>query len=243
LTSTGAAFAHLAQPLRVGGVTLRNRIVMGSMHTGLEGHPTEGTFDQLARFYAARARGGAGLIVTGGFAPNEAGRLKDEPATMETAEHVRLHQRITRAVHAEGGLIVLQLLHAGRYGYHDKVVAPSPIRSPINKHTPVELSDAAIERTIADYVSAARLARDAGYDGVEVMGSEGYLISQFLAPRTNHRGDRWGGPLDDRARFPLAVVGGIRAALGADFLIVYRHSVLDLVEGGLPWDETVSVAR
>ena len=242
MASNGDRFAHLAQPIRVGAVTLRNRIVMGSMHTGLEGHQTEAAFDQLARFYAERARGGVGLIVTGGFAPNEAGRLKDEPATMQTGEHVRLHRRIADAVHADGGLIVLQLLHAGRYGYHDKVVAPSPIRSPINKYTPAELSDAAIEETIADYVKAARLARGAGYDGVEVMGSEGYLISQFLAPRTNRRTDRWGGPLENRARLPLAVVAGIRSALGPAFLILYRHSVLDLVEGGLPWDETVWVA-
>ncbi len=243
MTSNGAAFPHLAQPIRVGAMTLRNRTVMGSMHTGLEGHQTEAAFDQLARFYAERARGGVGLIVTGGFAPNEAGRLKDEPATMETAAHVELHRRIADAVHAEGGAIVLQVLHAGRYGYHDKVVAPSPIRSPINKHAPAELSLAEIEQTIADYVTACRLARDAGYDGVEVMGSEGYLISQFLAPRTNHRTDRWGGSLEHRARFPLAVVAGIRSALGSDFLIDYRHSVLDLVEGGLSWDETVWVAQ
>ena len=243
VTSNGAGFLNLAQPIRLGTVTLRNRIVMGSMHTGLEGHQTDASFAQLARFYAERARGGVGLIVTGGFAPNHAGRLKDEPATMVTAEHVRLHRKITDAVHAEGGLIVLQLLHAGRYGYHDKVVAPSPIRSPINKHTPAELSEEAIEQTIGDYARASHLAREAGYDGVEVMGSEGYLISQFLAPRTNHRTDRWGGPLENRARFPMAVVAGIRAALGPGSLIVYRHSVLDLVEGGLPWDETVWVAQ
>jgi 2,4-dienoyl-CoA reductase (NADPH2) len=243
LASNGTHFAHLAQPIRLGATTLRNRTIMGSMHTGLEGHQTEAAFDQLARFYAARARGGIGLIVTGGFAPNEAGRLKDEPATMETDRQVALHRRITQAVHADGGAIVLQVLHAGRYGYHDKIVAPSPIRSPINKHTPAELGDADIERTIADYVTACRLAREAGYDGVELMGSEGYLISQFLAIRTNHRTDRWGGSLENRARFPLAVVAGIRAALGADFLIVYRHSVLDLVEGGLAWDEMAWVAQ
>jgi 2,4-dienoyl-CoA reductase (NADPH2) len=243
LKSNDAAYPHLAQPLRVGTVTLRNRLVMGSMHTGLEGRQTEAAFDQLARFYAARARGGVGLIVTGGFAPSEAGRLKDEPATMETARHVALHRRIADAVHTEGGAIVLQVLHAGRYGYHDKVVAPSPIRSPISRHTPTELSEAQIERTIADYVTACGLAREAGYDGVEVMGSEGYLISQFLAARTNHRTDRWGGSLENRARFPLAVVAAVRSALGEDFLIVYRHSVLDLVEGGLAWDETVRVAQ
>ncbi len=243
MTLQSTAFPHLAAPITLGGVRLRNRIVMGSMHTGLEGHQTENSFDQLARFYAARAKGGAGLIVTGGFSPNHAGRMKDEPSTMERAEHVPLHRRITDAVHAEGGAIVLQLLHSGRYGYHDKVVAPSPIRSPINKHGPAELTDAEIEQTIADYTRAARLARDAGYDGVEVMGSEGYLITEFLALRTNHRTDRWGGSIENRARFPVAVVAATRAALGPDFLIVYRHSMLDLVEGGMTWDETVYVAR
>ena len=243
MASSGTVFAHLAQPIRIGAIALRNRLVMGSMHTGLEGHQTEAAFEQLARFYAARARGGVGLIVTGGFSPNEAGRLKDEPATMETARHVALHRRITEAVHADGGAILLQVLHAGRYGYHDKVVAPSPIRSPINKHTPAELTDAEIEQTITDYATACCLAREAGYDGVELMGSEGYLISQFLAPRTNRRKDRWGGSLENRARFPLAVVTGVRDAVGPDFLIVYRHSVLDLVEGGLAWDETVWMAQ
>ena len=243
MTLQSTAFPHLAAPITLGGVRLRNRIVMGSMHTGLEGHQTENSFDQLARFYAARAKGGAGLIVTGGFSPNHAGRMKDEPSTMERAEHVPLHRRITDAVHAEDGAIVLQLLHSGRYGYHDKVVAPSPIRSPINKHGPAELTDAEIEQTIADYTRAARLAREAGYDGVEVMGSEGYLITEFLALRTNHRTDRWGGSIENRARFPVAVVAATRAALGPDFLIVYRHSMLDLVEGGMTWDETVYVAR
>ena len=239
----GTAYPHLMQPITLGGVTLRNRIVMGSMHTGLEGHQTEDAFDRLARFYAARAKGGTGLIVTGGFSPNHAGRLKDEPSTMETAGHVPLHRRITDAVHAEGGAIVLQLLHAGRYGYHDKVVAPSPIRSPINRHGPAELTDAEIGQTIADFARGAQLAREAGYDGVEIMGSEGYLITEFLALRTNHRTDRWGGSLENRARFPIAVVAAIRSALGPDFLIVYRHSILDLVEGGVTWNETVHVAR
>jgi 2,4-dienoyl-CoA reductase (NADPH2) len=242
LTSQGSAFPHLSAPITLGGVTLRNRIVMGSMHTGFEGHQTQRSFDQLARFYAARAKGGAGLIVTGGFSPNHAGRMKDEPSTMEKPEHVPLHRRITDAVHAEGGTIVLQLLHSGRYGYHDKVVAPSPIRSPINKHGPVELTDAEIGQTIADYARGARLAREAGYDGVEVMGSEGYLITEFLALRTNHRTDGWGGSIENRARFPVAVVAAIRETLGPDFLIVYRHSILDLVEGGMTWDETVYVA-
>ncbi len=236
-------YEALARPLTVGAVTLRNRVAMGSMHTGLEGAQDAAAFERLARFYAARARGGTALIMTGGFGPNAAGRLTHERGTLETTEQAALHRAIPRAVHAEGGKIVLQIVHAGRYGYHGDVVAPSPIRSPINKHVPVELTEAAIEATIADYVRCARLAQDAGYDGVEVMGSEGYLISQFLALRTNHRTDAWGGPLDQRVRFPVEVVKRIRAALGREALIVYRHSVLDLVEGGLAWDETVWVAN
>ena len=237
------AFKSLAEPLRVAHVTLRNRIVMGSMHSGLECSQDEAGFDRLARFYAERARGGVALIATGGFGPNAAGRLAAEDLPFETPHQVKLHARVTTAVHDAGGLIVLQIVHAGRYGYHDDIVAPSPIKSPLNKTGPVELTQAAIQQTIADYVTCARLAREAGYDGVEVMGSEGYLISQFLAPRTNHRTDQWGGSLENRARFPVTVVREIRAALGADFLIVFRHSVLDLVDGALSWDETVWVAQ
>jgi 2,4-dienoyl-CoA reductase (NADPH2) len=240
---TPSVFPHLSQPLDLGSVTLRNRIVMGSMHTGVEGRADPEGFDLLARFYAGRARGGVGLIVTGGFAPNRAGRLKDEPTALETSEQAGLHRRITRAVHDEGGRIALQIVHSGRYGYHDGIVAPSPLRSPINRHAPAEMSEETILETIRDYARTARLAREAGYDGVEIMGSEGYLVSQFLAPCTNHREDGWGGPLEARMRFPVAVVEAVRAAAGPDFLIVYRHSVLDLVEGGLPWEETVLVAR
>jgi 2,4-dienoyl-CoA reductase (NADPH2) len=233
----------LAAPLDVGPVTLRNRIVMGSMHTGLEGARDDAAHDRLARFYAERAKGGAALIVTGGFGPNIAGRLAAEDQPFSTVEQARQHARIARAVHDEGAAIVLQLVHAGRYGYHEDAVAPSPIRSPINRAAPREMTEAEIAETIEDYVRGARLAKEAGYDGVEIMGSEGYLISQFLAPRTNKRTDAWGGPLEARARFPLAVVSAVRAALGAGFLIVYRHSVLDLVEDALSWDETVWVGR
>lgn len=238
-----AVFTALAAPLDVGPLTLRNRIVMGSMHTGLESTTEAAGYDRMARFYAERAKGGAALIVTGGFGPNAAGRLAAEDHAFATIEQARAHRRVTDSVHGEGGAIVLQLVHAGRYGYHEDSVAPSPIRSPLNKSAPRELTEEGIAQTIADYVTAARLAREAGYDGVEVMGSEGYLISQFLAPRTNHRTDSWGGSLENRARFPIEVVRQIRGALGPGFLIVYRHSVLDLVEGALGWDETVWVGQ
>lgn len=233
-------FSALLSPIRVGGVTLANRLVMGSMHTGLESHPER--YDTLGRFYAARAKGGAGLIVTGGFAPCHAGRMQDEPATFERPDQVAAHQRITGPVHAAGGRIILQILHAGRYGYHPAIVAPSPIRSPINRDVPAELTEDAILATIASYANTARLAIAAGYDGVEVMGSEGYLISQFLAARTNHRSDRWGGPLAARARFPLAVVRAVREALGEGPILSYRISALELIEGGLDDAETAWLA-
>jgi 2,4-dienoyl-CoA reductase (NADPH2) len=234
------AHAVLLDPIRVGSVTLTSRIVMGSMHTGLECHPER--FDELGRFYAERAKGGAGLIVTGGFAPNFAGRMKNEPGTFERPDQVADHRKITVPVHAAGGKILLQILHAGRYGYHPAVVAPSPIKSPINRDVPAELTSKQIEETIANYATSAHLAVEAGYDGVEIMGSEGYLISEFLAPRTNHRGDQWGGALENRARFPLAVVRAVRAAIGSA-IISYRISALELVEGGLTQDETVWLAK
>ena len=196
-----AAYPILASPIQVGRRTLPNRVVMGSMHTNFEGEPAR--FNVLARFYAERAAGGAGLIVTGGFSPNFAGRINDHPCHFDSAEQAAPHRAITDAVHAAGGRILLQLLHSGRYGYHSAIVAPSPIKSPINRDAPAELSATEIRETIDDYGRAAALARDVGYDGVEVMGSEGYLISQFLATRTNHRTDDWGGPLEQRARFPV----------------------------------------
>ncbi|MED5367725.1 MAG: iron chelate uptake ABC transporter family permease subunit [Pseudomonadota bacterium] len=235
------SFPLLAQPLTVGAVTLANRMVMGSMHTNLEGNPDH--FDQLGRFYAARAAGGAGLIVTGGFAPNAAGRLKDHPCVMASAADAAHHRRITGPVRAAGGRIPLQILHAGRYGYHGETVAPSPIKSPINRDTPAEMTAAMIAETIADFARAAELALDAGYDGVEIMGSEGYLMSQFLAARTNHRDDDWGGDFTRRLRFPVAVTEAVRAAMGTAGVLTFRMSALDLIEGGMDDDEILALAR
>ena len=234
------AHAVLFDPIRVGRLTLSSRLVMGSMHTGLECHPER--FHELGRFYAERAKGGAGLIVTGGFAPNHAGRMKDEPGTFERPDQVEAHRNITAPVHRAGGRIVLQILHAGRYGYHPAVVAPSAVKSPINRDTPAMLSAEQVEETIRDYATTAGLAIEAGYDGVEIMGSEGYLISEFLALRTNQRDDAWGGQLENRARFPLAVVGAVRKAVG-DAIISYRISALELIEGGLTDAETIWLAK
>jgi 2,4-dienoyl-CoA reductase (NADPH2) len=230
----------LAQPLKVGSITLPNRIVMGSMHTGLEAHPER--FDELARFYGERARGGAALIVTGGFSPNFEGRMKDEPGSFDDEEQVAAHRKISEAVHAHGGRIVLQILHAGRYGYHSAIVAPSAIKSPINRDVPRELTDPQIKQTVQDYVQTARLATKAGYDGVEIMGSEGYLINQFLATHTNLREDNWGGSLENRARFAISVVNAVRAAIPSH-LLVYRISSLDLINTGLKSDEVVWLAQ
>jgi 2,4-dienoyl-CoA reductase (NADPH2) len=240
-----AAYPHLFRPLDLGFVALPNRILMGSMHLGLEaGLQTRAdAVERLAAFYAERARGGAALIVTGGFSPNDAGNLGPHRAQFSTDADRESHRPIPEAVHAAGGRIVLQLLHSGRYGFHDRIVAPSPLKSPINPQVPREMSAADIEQTIADFAASARLAREAGYDGVEVMGSEGYLITQFLATRTNQRTDAWGGPLERRMRFATEIVRQVRAAAGADFIIVFRISALDLVEGGLSAGETIAVAR
>ncbi|MEQ8708573.1 MAG: NADPH-dependent 2,4-dienoyl-CoA reductase [Rhodospirillales bacterium] len=234
------SFTQTFAPLDINGVTLPNRIIMSSMHTGLEGCGDEATA-QLARFYAARAS--AGLIVTGGFSPNAAGNLKDHRAEMGRPADAAAHRVITDAVHAAGGRILLQILHAGRYSYHDGAVAPSPVRSPINRAAPKELTSAEIRQTIADYARSALLARDAGYDGIEVMGSEGYLISQFLASHTNQRQDDWGGSLDNRMRFAVEVVQAVRKATGPGFLMAFRISALDLVSGGLTGGEIAIVAQ
>ena len=231
------SFPLLAQLLTVGAVTLANRMVMGSMHTNLEGNPDH--FDQLGRFYAARAAGGAGLIVTGGFAPNAAGRLKDHPCVMASAADAAHHRRITGPVRAAGGRILLQILHAGCYGYHGEIVAPSPIKSPINRDTPAAM----IAETIADFARAAELALDAGYDGVEIMGSEGYSMSQFLAARTNYRDDDWGGDFNRRLHFPVAVTEAVRAAMGTAGVLTFRMSALDLIEDGMDDDEILALAR
>jgi len=234
-------YPNLFRPLELGFATLPNRILMGSMHTGLEARPDG--MARLAAFYAERARGGAALIVTGGFSPNDAGNLGPHRAQFSTLEDLQNHKIIPRAVHEAGGRIALQLLHSGRYGFHERIVAPSALKSPINPHTPREMTAAEIERTIADFAAATRLAREAGYDGVELMGSEGYLITQFLALRTNQRRDEWGGPLENRMRFATEIVRRAREAAGRDFIIVYRISALDLVEGGLASEEVVSLGK
>lgn len=234
-------YPHLFSPLDLGPFEIPNRIVMGSMHTGLEALPDG--MERLAGFYGERADGGTALIVTGGFSPNEEGRLKDEPLVMQSADDAARHRIITRRVHEAGGRIVLQILHSGRYGYHPLTVAPSALKSPINRETPRAMTEADIERTLGDFARCAVLAREAGYDGVEVMASEGYLLTEFLSPRTNRRADGWGGSLEGRLRFPVEAVRRVRAQTGEDFLILFRISALDLVEGGLAGDETVALAR
>ncbi|MBC7802276.1 MAG: NADPH-dependent 2,4-dienoyl-CoA reductase [Candidatus Parcubacteria bacterium] len=234
-------YPHLFRPLDLPGARLPNRILMGSMHTGLEARPDG--MPRLAAFYAERARGGAALIVTGGFSPNDAGELSPHRAQMSTKEDAQRHSVIPQAVHGEGGRIVLQILHSGRYGFHQNIVAPSPVKSGINPNAPREMSAGEIVQTVADFVRAAVLAQTAGYDGVEVMASEGYLLTQFLAPRTNQRKDDWGGSLENRMRFACEIVRQVRAATGPEFIVVYRISALDLVEGGLTGEEIVQVAR
>jgi 2,4-dienoyl-CoA reductase (NADPH2) len=214
---------------------------MGSMHVGLE--EAERGFERMAEFYAARARGGVGLIVTGGIAPNEAGRPYEGGAKLTTDAEAAQHTEITAAVHREGGRIAMQILHFGRYAYHQDLVAPSAVQAPISPFPPRALTDDEVEQTVEDYVRAARLARQAGYDGVEIMGSEGYLINEFIAAQTNHRDDRWGGSYENRMRFPVEIVRRVREAVGEDFIIVYRLSMLDLVPGGSTLDEVIRLAK
>jgi 2,4-dienoyl-CoA reductase (NADPH2) len=235
------SYPHLLAPLDLGFTTLRNRVLMGSMHTGLEDKASD--YDKLAAFFAERARGGVGLIVTGGIAPNIQGWLKPLSGTMSMPWHVGRHRKVTRAVHAEGGKICMQILHAGRYAYQPFSVAPSKIKSPITPFTPRALSAGGVERSIDAFVRSAKLARDAGYDGVEVMGSEGYLINQFLTARTNKRTDRWGGSAENRMRFPIEIVRRMREAVGKDFIIIYRLSMLDLVDDAQPWSDIVTLGK
>ncbi|MBU1235615.1 MAG: NADPH-dependent 2,4-dienoyl-CoA reductase [Gammaproteobacteria bacterium] len=235
------SFPRLLAPLDLGFCALSNRVLMGSMHTGLEEAPHG--FERMAAFYAARAKGGVGLIVTGGIAPNKDGRALPGAAMLIDEAGVAEHRTITDAVHAEGGRICMQILHTGRYAMHPKAVAPSPLKAPIAPFPPREMSEADIEQTIADYVRCAQLAQSAGYDGVEIMGSEGYLINQFIAPCTNQRSDRWGGSFENRTRFALEIVRRTRAAVGERFIIIYRLSMIDLVEEGSNWDEVVELAR
>ncbi|MEU9350424.1 NADPH-dependent 2,4-dienoyl-CoA reductase [Streptomyces griseoloalbus] len=234
-------YPHLLTPLDLGFTTLPNRVLMGSMHVGLE--EAEGGFTRMAEFYAARARGGVGLIVTGGIAPNDEGRPYEGGARLTTEAEADQHRVVTAAVHREGGRIAMQILHFGRYAYHRDLVAPSPLQAPISPHPPRELTDAEVERTIDDYARAARLARRAGYDGVEIMGSEGYLINEFIARHTNHRTDRWGGSYENRMRFPVEIVRRVREAVGEDFIVIYRLSMLDLVPGGSMLDEVITLAK
>ncbi|MEY3421127.1 MAG: hypothetical protein RIR48_1416, partial [Bacteroidota bacterium] len=235
------AYSHLLAPLDLGWTTLKNRVLMGSMHTNLEEIP--GGFERAAIYFAERAKGEVGLIVTGGISPNEEGCVAAMAAKLSTSEEVEHHKLITDAVHAEDGKICMQILHTGRYGYHPKLVAPSAIQAPINFFKPRELSHDDILRTIDDYVNCAVLAKEAGYDGVEIMGSEGYLINQFIARRTNHRTDDWGGSYENRIKFPVEIVKRTREAVGEDFIIIYRLSMLDLVEDGSSWDEVVILAK
>lgn len=234
-------YDKLLQPLDLGFTTLKNRVLMGSMHTMLEEIP--GGNVMAAAFYAERAKGQVGLMVTGGIAPNIEGVVGTGGATMMTEKDAEHHKVITDAVHKEDGKICMQILHTGRYAYDKNLVAPSPIKAPINMYTPRELSSDDISRTIADYIQCAKMAHLAGYDGVEVMGSEGYLINQFIAKRTNHRNDEWGGPYENRIKFPIEIVKGIRKTIGEKFIIIYRLSMLDLVEGGSTWSEVVQLAK
>ncbi|MEM5402091.1 FAD-dependent oxidoreductase [Paraburkholderia unamae] len=234
-------YPHLLRPLDLGFTTLKNRVLMGSMHVGLEEVPNG--FERMAAFYAERARGEVGLIVTGGIAPNERARPMHGGAMVTTEEEAGRHRTITRAVHAEGGKIAMQILHFGRYSYQPMLVAPSALQAPINPFTPHELSDDEVEETIDDFVRCAALAQHAGYDGVEIMGSEGYLINEFIAMRTNHRTDRWGGSYENRIRFAVEIVRRVRERVGRDFIIIYRLSMLDLVEGGSTLEEVIQLAQ
>ncbi|WP_312148020.1 NADPH-dependent 2,4-dienoyl-CoA reductase [Brevundimonas sp.] len=235
------SYPQLLQPLDLGFTTLKNRVLMGSMHVGLE--EVENGFERMAAFYAERARGEVGLIVTGGISPNERGRPMPWGAKLTTEEEAEHHRLVTEAVHAEGGKIALQILHFGRYAYHPDLVAPSAIQAPITPFAPHALTGEEVEQTIADFVRCAALAQSAGYDGVEVMGSEGYLINEFIAARTNQRDDEWGGPYENRIRLPIEIVRRTREKVGPDFIIIYRLSMLDLVEGGSTAEEVVQLAK
>ena len=234
-------YKHIFEPLDLGFTTLKNRILMGSMHTGLE--EEKNGIDKIAAYYAERAKGGVGLIVTGGISPNIQGWTGPFAARMSSKKHAIHHQKITKAVHKEGGKICMQILHSGRYGYHPFNVAPSKIKSPITPFKPFKLTQSGIKRTIRDFVNCAELSKMAGYDGVEIMGSEGYLINQFIVKRTNKRLDSWGGDYENRMRLPIALVKQTRAAVGKDFIIIYRLSMLDLVEKGSSWEEVVQLGK
>jgi len=236
-----SAYPHLLAPLNLGFTKLKNRVLMGSMHTGLE--DSRKHFHRLSAYFAERARGGVGLIVTGGFAPNIAGWTKPLGGTLSSHSAARRHREIPKAVHDEGGKIALQILHTGRYGYHPFAVAPSRIKSPISPFAPHELSARGVDKQIEAFVRCASLSREAGYDGVEVMGSEGYFINQFLTTNTNKRTDEWGGDYSNRMRLPVEIVERVRAAVGRDFIIIFRLSMIDLIPDGSTWDEVVQLAK
>lgn len=236
-----SAYPHLLQPLDLGFTTLRNRVLMGSMHVGLEEAPNG--FERMAAFYAERARGGVALMVTGGIAPNDAGRPYPGGARMATEEEAAQHKVVTDAVHAAGGKIAMQILHFGRYAYHPGLVGPSPIKAPIAPMPPRELTTDEVWQTVEDYAHCAAMAQKAGYDGVEIMGSEGYLINEFIAARTNQRTDEWGGSYENRMRFPVEIVKRVRERVGPNFIIIYRLSMLDLVEGGSSFEEVVQLGK
>ncbi|MHA6494457.1 oxidoreductase [Pseudomonas borbori] len=238
---TTAHYPHLLAPLDLGFTTLKNRTLMGSMHTGLEEKPDG--FERMAAYFAERARGGVGLMVTGGIGPNEEGGVYSGAAKLTTVEEAEKHKIVTRAVHEADGKICMQILHAGRYAYSPKSVGPSAIQAPINPFKPKELDEEGIEKQIKDFINCSLLAQQAEYDGVEIMGSEGYFINQFLAAHTNHRTDRWGGSYENRMRLPVEIVRRVREAVGPNFIIIYRLSMLDLVEGGSTWDEIVLLAK
>ena len=234
-------YPHLLAPLDLGFTTLKNRVLMGSMHVGLEEAP--GGYERMAAFYAERTKGGVGLIVTGGISPNDAGLTFAGGNKLDTRQEAEKHKVVTQAVHDAGGKIALQILHTGRYSYQPDIVAPSAIQAPINPSKPHALTSAEVQQTIADFVNCAKLAQYAGYDGVEIMGSEGYLINEFIVARTNHRDDEWGGSYENRIRFPIEIVKRTRAEVGENFIIIYRLSMLDLVEGGSSFEEVVQLAQ
>ncbi|WP_046758053.1 NADPH-dependent 2,4-dienoyl-CoA reductase [Kordia jejudonensis] len=234
-------YKHIFEPLDLGFTTLKNRVLMGSMHTGLE--EEKNGFERMAVFYGERAKGGVGLIVTGGMAPSVRGWLSPFSSRMSTKKHARKHKVITEAVHKNGGKICMQILHAGRYGHHPLNVAPSAIKSPITPFKPKKLSNSGVKKTIKNFANSASLAKMAGYDGVEIMGSEGYLINQFIVTRTNQRTDEWGGNYANRMKFAVETVKAVREAVGNEFIIIYRLSMLDLVENGSSWEEVVHLAK
>ena len=236
-----SAYPHLLQPLDLGFTTLKNRVLMGSMHIGLEEAPQG--YERMATFYAERAKGGVSLIVTGGVSPNDDGVVFAHGTKLDTIEEAEKHKVITQAVHEAGGKIAMQILHTGRYSYQANIVAPSAIQAPINPIKPKALSSAEVQRTIDDFANCAKLAQYAGYDGVEIMGSEGYLINEFIAARTNHRDDEWGGSYENRIRFPIEIVKRTRDLVGENFIIIYRLSMLDLVEGGSSLEEVIQLAK